>query len=525
MDIEIIDIFVNKLHSDIPLIQEYIDSLEQGEDTHVADLFRIFHNYKATASYLELDELFLLVAQGENILNAIRSNQYSIGSYDIKWLRAALIQLKVWCDELYDEQPLSKMDAALFPTITIVNDEEKTSDVMQGLTLLYMDRNEARAQKMKAPLEHVFKAVCTSSDLDHLRHSVLRKSHDIILLNMLDESIEIAQELIKLKPDIALITAIPELRGYQRSRLLMKGITHPILSPIKASELKRQLHNVVTSHFSKVYTIVPHQKIYNFIQGLDPLPSSVKTITELCDDPESSIKDLIHAVESDSITTANVLHAANMPIYAVKNTSSLDQAIVSFGKRLIKALTLSDLACKIGSLQLEAYNINEEQFKDASRLRLALMNSWYAQIDPESLHLLCSSAILGNLGEILINQELVEQGLEEQFKAFKADEFSQAEVKLLKTSSAFVTADILEYWGLDSDLVDSIRYSDAPFNAPTLKVQQLACANAIIYKMITPYGEIQRAIPDSVKALMLKAGLEIDILEKAVQDINIPAEV
>ncbi len=485
----------------------------------IANLFRLFHNYKASASYLELKELFLLVAQGENILNALRSSKGEATVYDLQWLTSCVDQLQIWSNELLEEQELSSMNPSLFPTITILDEEERTSDVMQGLTLLYVDSSLTRAQKMQAPLKHVFKSVNITDSLDELRTIVLNNLCDIVLLNMLEESIDIATELLILKPDIALITAVPNLRANQRSRLLLKGLTHPIHSPIRSDELKRQLHNIVTSHFSKVYTLVSHQKIYNFIQGIDPLPSSIKEITRLCDDPESSIKDLIHIIESDSITTANILHAANMPIYAVKSTSSIEQAVVSFGKRLIKAITLSDLACRIGSLQLQAYNINEEQFKQTSRLRLALMNAWYFQVDPDALTLLCSSAILGNLGEILIDQELINQGLEHAFKDYDVNEFSKAEVTLLKTSAAFVTADILEFWGLDSELVDSIRYSDSPFNASSAKLQQLACANAIVYRMVTPHGELHTQIPNNVKSLMLKAGLEIDSLEKAIVSV------
>jgi HD-like signal output (HDOD) protein len=337
---------------------------------------------------------------------------------------------------------------------------------------------------------------------------------------MQKESVEIAQELLALKPDIALITAVPLLKAHQKSKLLIKGLTHPIVSPIQSSDLKRQLHNIITSHFSKVYSLISHQKIYSFIQGLDPLSSSTKEITRLCDDPESSIKELINVVSSDSITTAGILHSISLPIYGLKATSSVDRAVASFGKRTIKALTLSGLACKLGSLSLGAYNINEEQFKQTSSLRLALMNSWYSHINSADLSILSSSAILGNLGEILINQELVKEGLDEEFKSFKDEEFSQAEVTLLKTSTAFVTADILEFWGLEADLIDSIRYSDSPFNASTLKIQKLACANAVIYQMVTPHGELLEEIPKRVRELMQKARLDEKVLESALKTLS-----
>jgi len=520
MDNEFLDIFTHKLVADIPLMQGQLSTLLSDKAHSIPILFRAFHNYKASSSYLGLQEIYLLVTQGENVLNALRLEEKEAREHDLKWLNACISQLQLWCDQLLTGMPLSSVNPALFPTIAILDDSEKTAEIMQGLTLLYADTNSTRAKKMKAPLEHVFTTVSTVDNIEEIKAAIKNESCDIVILNMLEESISIAEELITLKPDLALITAIPELRAHQKSRLLLKGVTHPIISPIQANELKRQLHNIVTSHFSKVHTIISHQKIYNFIQGIDPLSSSVKEISRLCDDPESSIKDLIHIIESDSITTANILHAANMPIYAVKSTSSIEQAVVSFGKRLIKALTLSDLAYTLGSLKLTAYGISEEEFKQASRVRLALMNSWYAQVNVQDLNILCSSSILGNLGQILINQELIAQGLDDEFRRLKPTELSRAEVKLLKTSSAFVTADILEFWGLESELVDSIRYSDSPFNASSTRNKQLACANAVVYKMVSPYGKLEETIPQCVKTLMSKAGLKLDVLEEAIASIR-----
>jgi HD-like signal output (HDOD) protein/HPt (histidine-containing phosphotransfer) domain-containing protein len=520
MDNELLDIFISRLQTDLPLMQELISDLNTDKTGATAKLFRMFHNYKASSSYLGLNALHQLIAQGENILSAMRSYHDNVNENDIRWLQTCASQLIHWHKQLIAQEPLSPIDDNLFPAISIVDSAEKTSDIMQGLTILYTDTNMQRAQATKAPLEHIFKSVETTGDLDQIKDHVRNNSIDIIILNMGDKSVEIAQELLLLKPDLPLITAIPDLKAHQKSRLLLNGMTHPITSPITSSDLKRHLHNIVTSYFSKVYTLISHQKIYNFIQGLDPLPSSVKKIASLCDDPESSIREVVQTVESDAISTVNILNAAGSPIYGIKKTSSVEKAVTAFGKQLVKAVTLSDLARRVGTLQLSAYGINEQQFKETSALRLALMKSWYSSVNSADLSILCSSAILGNLGMILINQEILNEGLEEDFKRYDEDELTQAEVTLLKTSSAFVTADTLEFWGLESDLVDSIRYSDSPFNAGNTYVQSLACANTIVYEMVTPYGRLHEDIPQHVKTLMLKAGLELSVLEEAILKVK-----
>ena len=517
MDKELIDIFTHRLLADIALMPNEIALLKTDKKEATANLFRIFHNHKATAGYLKLCEFNALMSSGENILHALRSSNDDVTDYDQKWLLSCLPQLQLWCDQLIAHEPLSPIDSSLLPTINILDNNERTSDIMQGLNLLYVDTNAQRAKAIQRPLENIFKTVHTTDSIDELKMRVVKESADIVILNLQVEGVKIGTELLELKPDIALIVALPTLRANQKTRLLLKGLTHPIPSPIKSKDLKRQLHNIVTSHFSKVYTLISHKKIYNFIQGLDPLPSSIKKITQLCDDPESSIKEIIAVVKSDPITSASILHAANSPLYGISSTSSIDKAISAFGKRLIKAIALSDLVTKVGDLELAAYDINEEQFKKTAALRLALVSNWYAHVNMRELSLLGASAILGNLGQILINQELIRGGLISHFKQYDKSELSLAEVNLLKTSSSFVTADILEFWGLDADLVDSIRYSDAPFNANSARVQALACANAVIYKMVTPYGELLSTIPKNVKNIMKKAGLDEALLEETIQ--------
>ena len=520
MDTELLDIFTDRLQLDIPLIQEHVLYMQTDKVDATAKLFRIFHNYKASSSYLNLNEFHKLVTHGEHILNSLRTTNDNASHFDIQWLNSSAIQLKTWCEQLLSDLALSPADSSLFPTISILDKQEKTADVMKGLSLLYVDKSTKRSNAMQAPLSHIFKRVSTTDSISELKNAVANNSADLIILNLEEKSIEVALELINVKPDIALITAIPNLSANKKSRLLLKGLTHPIPSPIQSKDLKRQLHNVVTSHFSQVYTLISHDKIYTFIQKLDPLSSTMKKIISLCDDPDSSVKELISTINEDPITTANILHAASSPIYGVAKTSSLNQAVAAFGKKLVKAISLSELSRNLGTLNLEVYGINEETFKRTSALRLALMDKWYSKVDSQALSILSASAILGNLGSILINQELVNAGLGNKFKAYAKDKLSEAEVTLLKTSTAYITADILEFWGLESELIDSVRYSDSPFNANSEKVKSLACANAVIYKMVNPYGELVDELPQEVKTLLQKAGLSEEGLATALEELK-----
>ena len=178
MDNELLDIFTSRLQTDLPLMQELISDLSTDKSGATAKLFRIFHNYKASASYLELGEFHRLIAQGENILSALRSYHDNVNENDIKWLQTCVSQLLYWHKQLTAEEPLSPINESLFPTMSIVDSAEKTSDIMRGLSILYADTNAQRAKATKAPLEHIFKSVQTTDDPNQIKsHAQIGRAH------------------------------------------------------------------------------------------------------------------------------------------------------------------------------------------------------------------------------------------------------------------------------------------------------------------------------------------------------------
>ena len=219
MDTELLDIFTDRLQLDIPLIQEHVLYMQTDKVDATAKLFRIFHNYKASSSYLNLNEFHKLVTHGEHILNSLRTTNDNASHFDIQWLNSSAIQLKTWCEQLLSDLVLSPADSSLFPTISILDKQEKTADVMKGLSLLYVDKSTKRSNAMQAPLSHIFKRVSTTDSISELKNAVANNSADLIILNLEEKSIEVALELINVKPDIALITAIPNLSANKKSRL------------------------------------------------------------------------------------------------------------------------------------------------------------------------------------------------------------------------------------------------------------------------------------------------------------------
>lgn len=65
-----------------------------------------------------------------------------------------------------------------------------------------------------------------------------------------------------------------------------------------------------------------------------------------------------------------------------------------------------------------------------------------------------------------------------------------------------MSSDIFRYWNLHKDIVDCVRFSDNPQNAP-VEIYDLALANYVVFRLIPLNGEVVREIPERIKELLL----------------------
>ena len=233
-----------------------------------------------------------------------------------------------------------------------------------------------------------------------------------------------------------------------------------------------------------------------------------------------SVKELIKVVKTDPIISANILKIANSPIYGSVELKTIDQAVTKFGKRSIKALTMSGVHSALGSVNLSAYNITEDTFSTIAMMRLSLMLKWYSKISIADLSLLSSTALLGNIGQLLISQELVQSNKEDRFQEMcNAFDIKYAEESILHTTTALITSQILRYWKLSPEIVHIIEYSDNPKDAP-LELQKLCIANCIVNSLIDSKGVVAREIPEKILHTMAEFNFDPLLLSKALNSIK-----
>ena len=113
------------------------------------------------------------------------------------------------------------------------------------------------------------------------------------------------------------------------------------------------------------------------------------------------------------------------------------------------------------------------------------MLHWYKKVSFARLPILITTALLGNLGQIVIANKVINSESLDRFQHLCANaSYLIAEVETFNTTSEDISADILFYWGLNPILVNSIRYSFDIASADN-NIKPFAIANYVVYNTIS----------------------------------------
>jgi len=513
-----------QLYSDLPSIEANILSLNKQEavSESIDYLFRIFHNYKPYTIRLSLSPFFELVKKVENILGNLKNNKTIVQDSIIEWLLEVNDQLNIWHSEMEkNETILSQISKEFLNKVKITPSLISPSQSLKNLTVLYVDENKDRAKKITQYLKKLSNNVAYSSNIQGANKYLALNKVDILITNMKDENTILIEFVKDNFTDLPIIAVYDEITLTDSKKLLKQGITHSITNPIQAKMIQRELIEIIKVYYSPSNIIIDHKKITDFIQNLKPLPNTLLKIIQICDDDEIPIKELIKVVKSDPIISANILNIANSPLYGSVSIKTIDQAVTKFGKRVIKALAMSKMYDSLGEIDLKAYDITEEKFSDVSMIRLSLMLKWYAKISIADLSLLSSTALLGNIGQLLISKEIANSESIDEFKELSQSKgISYAEESIVCTNTNLISSQILRYWKLSHDITDVIAYSSNPKEAP-LELQKLAIATHIVYELVDIKGNVKKEIPDNIKKLLQECDFDLTPLQNALDSLNI----
>lgn len=234
--------------------------------------------------------------------------------------------------------------------------------------------------------------------------------------------------------------------------------------------------------------------IIDSIKSLPPLPKTVIDMQRVCNDPESSIHDLVKTVEHDPMIVANLLKAANSPLYSLRREiNNVAQAVSLFGMSMTRSIGLGNSVRKLLNVDMEPYGISSDKFAEISSMQAALIYKWYTQIDRSKADKLFLAAFLQETGKIIIASDVIQEDLATNFKSDIeiAIDISKVEFSYVEETTATVTAAMFTHWNFDKEFVEMIEYSDAPEKAPE-EIREFSTALNIVKTIIpinNPFGE------------------------------------
>ncbi len=261
--------------------------------------------------------------------------------------------------------------------------------------------------------------------------------------------------------------------------------------------------------------------IVESIKSLPPLSKTIIEIEEVYDNPESGIGELAKVIEQDPMIVANLLKAANSPLYGFgKELTNVSQAVSLFGMTMTRNIALGNAVRKLLNVDMQPYGITSDQFAEISAMQAALINKWYTKIDRKKAEKLYLAAFLQETGTILIANDVRKEDEEVSFQSEveMSSNLAQVEKSYTGVTCSEVTATVFEHWGFADEFVEMIRYADNPSSAPS-EVKEFATALSIVKTAIPLNKPLSEQSINFALRKAQDAGYNQTLLEECINEM------
>lgn len=258
------------------------------------------------------------------------------------------------------------------------------------------------------------------------------------------------------------------------------------------------------------------------IKQLPPLPESAMQIEEVYKDPDSTFNDMAKILEKDPLLTADILKAANSPLYGFsREINAISQAVGLFGMGTVRGFALASIVKKSFALDLSPYGITNEMFSDLSKKQHALVTSWCLRKENRLLGVLSPAAFLVEIGKVLIAQQVMAEKKEEAFRdALKElQDVEAAEREIVGVDTPEVSATIFAQWKFEENLVDVLKNCQNP-QAAAEEDQKPAKILHVVRVTVPINGQVTDASIKAAKELIEKYGLDMESFDTALEHIK-----
>ncbi len=264
------------------------------------------------------------------------------------------------------------------------------------------------------------------------------------------------------------------------------------------------------------------EEILKKIKQLPPLPESALQIEKVYKDPDSTFNDMAKILEKDPLLTADILRAANSPLYGFsREINAINQAVGLFGMGTVRGFALASIVKKSFALDLSPYGITNEMFSELSKKQHALTTAWCIKRENTLLNILSPAAFLVEIGKVLIAQQIIADKKESDFKAAlnELQNVEAAERKIASVDTPEVSATIFAQWKFEEGLVDIIKNCQNP-DAAQDKNKKAAQILHVVRIAVPINGVVTDKSLESAKELIEKYNLDMNSFNTAVANIE-----
>ena len=262
------------------------------------------------------------------------------------------------------------------------------------------------------------------------------------------------------------------------------------------------------------------EEILKKIKQLPPLPESAMKIEAVYQNPDSNFNDMVKILERDPLLTADILKAANSPLYGFsREINAISQAVGLFGMGTVRGFALASIVKKSFSLDLSPYGISDDMFSSLSKKQHGLMTAWCLRKENKLLGVLSPAAFLVEIGKVLIAQQIIADGKQEAFRnaLLEFGDVEAAERSIVGVDTPEVSATIFSQWKFEDKLVDVIRNCQNPEKAKE-EDQRPAKILQVVRVAVPINGVITDASVSAAKELITQYDLDMESFDKAIEN-------
>jgi len=264
------------------------------------------------------------------------------------------------------------------------------------------------------------------------------------------------------------------------------------------------------------------EAILKKIKQLPPLPESALKIEEVYKDPDSTFNDMAKILQKDPLLTADILKAANSPLYGFsREINAISQAVGLFGMGTVRGFALASIVKKSFDLNLSPYGITNEMFSKLSKDQHALMTSWCLKKENRLMGVLSPAAFLVEIGKVLIAQQVIADKKETEFRRALEElhDVEAAEREIVGVDTPEISATIFAQWKFEEGLVDVIRNCQNPDSAKEEDKKAAQILNVV--RVAVPInGAVTDESIQAAKELIQKYELDMDGFNQAIEHIK-----